>query len=84
MDFKLDLYSYDEKFYEVIDRLFTLHFGRDAAEIIFFYIYERQNPDGTINSLVDIEGNSISLENVTDLWLVVNHLKNQNNKTKKK
>lgn len=84
MDLKIDLYSYDEKFYEVIDRLFTLHFGREAAEIIFFYIYERQNPDGTINSLADMDGNPIPLENVTDLWLVVNHLKNQNTKTKKK
>ncbi len=33
-ELKLDLYEYDEKFFEVIDRLFTLHFGREAGEVI--------------------------------------------------
>jgi len=67
-DFKLDLFDYEEKFYEVIDRLFTMHFGREAAEIIFFYIYERMNPDGTVNQLADIDGNPIPLDTPSDLW----------------
>ena len=81
-DFGLDYYSYDEKFYEVIDRLFSLHFGREAAEVIFFYIYEKLNADGSINYLLDEENNPVPLENPTDLWYVVNHI--SNNKSKKK
>jgi hypothetical protein len=83
-DFKLDLYNYEEKFYEVIDRLFTIHFGREASEIIFFYIYERINPDGTINQLADENGNPIPLESPSDLWMLANYLKEKNSKVKKK
>lgn len=79
-ELKLDLYEYDEKFFEVIDRLFTLHFGREAGEVIFFYIYERLNPDGSINQLLDQDGHPIPLENPTDLWNLANHLKNKKKK----
>ena len=83
-EFKLDMFDYEEKFYEVIDRLFTMHFGRDAAEIIFFYIYERMNPDGTVNQLADVDGNPIPLDTPSDLWALANYLKEKNNKAKKK
>jgi hypothetical protein len=79
-ELKLDLYEYDEKFFEVIDRLFTLHFGREAGEVIFFYIYERLNPDGSINQLLDQDGHPIPLENPTDLWNLANYLKNKKKK----
>ena len=81
-EFKMDMFDYEEKFYEVIDRLFTLHFGREAAEVIFFYIYERMNPDGTINQLADADGNPIQLESPSDLWELVNYMKDKNKKVK--
>lgn len=81
-DFNLDLLNYDEKFYEVIDRLFTLHFGQAASEVIFFYIYERMDPDGNTNQLLDQNDNPIPLESPNDLWVVVNHIKNKGKKTK--
>jgi hypothetical protein len=80
-DFKLDFTSYDETFYEVIDNLILMHFGKEASEIIFFYVYERINPDGTINDLADQDNNIVALNNPTDLWMLVNHIKD---KTKKK
>jgi hypothetical protein len=83
-EFNLDLLSYDEKFYEVIDRLFTLHFEQAAAEVIFFYVYERMDPDGNTNQLLDQDNNPIPLESPSDLWLLVNHLKDKTSKTKKK
>jgi len=83
-DLGLDYSNYDEKFYEIIDRLFTMHFGKDAAEIIFFYIYERINPDGSINGLIDEKNQIINLNNPTDLWYLVNHIKNKTKKVNKK
>jgi hypothetical protein len=83
-DFSLDLLNYDEKFYEIIDRLFVLHFGQAAAEIIFFYVYERMDPDGNTNQLLDQNDNPIPLESPSDLWMLVNHLKDKTSKTKKK
>jgi hypothetical protein len=81
-EFKMDMFDYEEKFYEVIDRLFSLHFGREAAEVIFFYIYERMNPDGTVNQLADVDGNPIPLESPSDLWELVNYMKDKNKKVK--
>jgi hypothetical protein len=75
VDLKLNFYEYDEKFYEVIDRLFTLQYGKEATEIIFFYIYERINPDGATNMLQDNEGNDIILNTPFDLWFIVDKLR---------
>ena len=80
----LDYSKYNEKFYEVIDRMFGLHFGAEAAEIIFFYIYERINPDGSANELEDENGQVITLSNPTDLWYLVNHIRNKTKKINKK
>ena len=71
-DLNLDLTSYDEKFYFVIDSLFNLHFSKEACELIFFYLYERMGPDGSINEIMDEEGNNSKL-----------NLNNKNNKHEK-
>jgi len=83
-DLGLDYSNYDEKFYEVIDRLFGLYLGKEAAEVVFFYVYERINPDGTANHLIDQNNNEIILNNPTDLWYLVNHIKNKTKKINKK
>jgi hypothetical protein len=83
-DFKLDFTSYDETFYEIIDNLILMQFGKEASEVIFFYVYERINPDGTVNELADQDNNVVALNSPTDLWMLVNHIKNKTNKTKKK
>jgi len=80
----LDYSNYDEKFYEIIDRMFTLNFGKEAAEIIFFYVYERINPDGTTNELLDQNNEIIPINNPSDLWFLVNHIKNKTKKVVKK
>jgi hypothetical protein len=82
-EFDLDLSKYDESFYEVIDNLIMMQFGKQAAEVIFFYVYERMNPDGSINELRDVNDNPIVLNNPTDLWELVNVIKNAPSKTTK-
>ena len=83
-DLALDFSSYDEKFYSVIDNLFYLHFGKEACELIFFYIYERLNPDGTANEVEDLEGNAIPLTSPEDLWELVKLTQEKIGKAKKK
>jgi hypothetical protein len=82
-EFDLDLSKYDESFYEIIDNLIMMQFGKQAAEVIFFYVYERMNPDGSINELRDQNDISIVLNNPTDLWELVNVIKNASSKTTK-
>ena len=67
-DLQLDFANYDESFLETIDALIVLHFGKEGAEVISYYLWERQNPDGSINPLQDAEGTLIVLQTVTELW----------------
>jgi hypothetical protein len=82
-DLKLDFSSYDDKFYTIIENLFELHFGREACELIYFYLYDRINPDGSENELVDDDGNYVSLSSPNDLWFVIKMTQERSNKKKK-
>ena len=80
VDLDIDLTKYDETFYDVLDNLLILNFGKNIAEIIFFYVYDRIDQDGNITSLSDSKGNDILLENVHDLWTLIQSI----NKMEKK
>lgn len=82
-DFSLNFSDYDEKFFVIIDNLLEMYLGKDAMDVVNFYLYSRINPDGTINEIADEDGNLIPLETVRDLWEVVKFVQN-NPKTKKK
>ena len=67
-DLNLDLTKYDEAFLEVIDALFILNFGKDGAELIDYYLWERLAPDGSINPLIDLDNNEVYLQTAEELW----------------
>jgi hypothetical protein len=79
-EFKMDFSDYNEHFYVAIDSLLELWLGKELVELVFFYIYDRINPDGTMNGLLDDEGNEIILETPTDLWFLIKKVQS----TKKK
>ena len=83
-DLNIDFTSYDEKFYLVIDSLFNLHFGKEASELIFFYLYDRMNPDGTMNEVMDSDENVIPLSTPSELWELVKITQEKVGKAKKK
>ena len=78
-DLAMDFTKYDDVFYMAIDGLIHLHFGKEVGELIFFYLYERMNPDGTVNDLVDEHGVNVELNNAGDLWEVAKLVKSQIN-----
>ena len=67
-ELNLDLTKYDEAFLDTIDALIVLHFGKEGAELISYYLWERLAPDGTVVPLVDADNNEVILENAQDLW----------------
>jgi len=67
-DLQLDFTNYDEPFHEIIDALIILNFGKEGADLISWYLWDRINPDGAINELVDQDGNSFALETPQELW----------------
>ena len=74
-DFKVDLSKYEESFYQVIDSLILLAFGKEIYEILSFYFYDRYNPDGSKNTLViEQTGEEIQINNVDDLFQVINNI----------
>lgn len=67
-DLSLDFSSYDEMFFKVIDQLLLLHFGKKAANLIDFYLYQRINPDGTINPVYSENGDELFINDAYQLW----------------
>ena len=75
-DIDVDFSSYDEKFFTIIDSLIYMNFGKQCAEVIAFYLYDRLNPDGTMNPLIVNEKEELMLNNPYELWNLlcqVNH-----------
>jgi hypothetical protein len=68
IDFGLDYSKYDETFLMVIDSLIYMNFGKEASELISYYLWDRVNPDGTINPVLDEEDNEIVMNDPHQLW----------------
>ena len=83
-DLQLDFRSYDEKFYIVIDYILELHFGKEGYELISFYLYERINPDGSVNELMDENDNIVPLNTPADLWELLKVNQNKLGRQRKK
>ena len=75
-DHKIDMSKYEESFYQIIDSLILLSFGKDIYEILQFYFYERFNPDGSENGLIIEETKEeIFLRNASELWDMILRIK---------
>jgi hypothetical protein len=83
-DLQLDFRSYDEKFYIIIDALLELNFGKEGYELISFYLYERINPDGSVNELIDENDNIVPLNTPADLWELLKINQNKLGRQRKK
>ena len=71
MDLQLDFAKYDEPFLDTIDALIILYFGKEGADLIGWYLWERLNPDGTINPVLDEYGNEVTINTPAELWSVL-------------
>jgi hypothetical protein len=79
-ELRLDFSTYDEMFLQIIDSLILLHFGKEGYEVISFYLYEKLNPDGTVNELFDDKENIVPSTTPEDIWMLLQKLKNDNEK----
>ena len=71
VDFRLDWTTYNEVFFNIIDDLIFLEFGNTGLELIDFYLYGKENTDGSENQLVDKDDNVIPLNSAEDLWNLI-------------
>ncbi len=77
-ELKLDFSSYDEMFLQIIDSLILLHFGKEGYEVISWYLYEKYNPDGSVNELFDDDDKVIPSTTPEDIWNILVKLKASN------
>jgi hypothetical protein len=70
-DFRLDWTTYNEVFFNIIDDLIFLEFGNTGLELIDFYLYGKENTDGSENQLIDKDDNVIPLNSAEDLWNLI-------------
>jgi hypothetical protein len=77
-ELKLDFSSYDEMYLQIIDSLILLHFGKEGYELITFYLYEKINPDGSVNELFDDNEKIVPSETPSDIWNILVNLKADN------
>lgn len=71
-DMQIDFSAYDEKFFQIIDQLLDLNFGPKGAHLIAYYLYDRVNPDGTINPILTEDGRELLLTDPYQLWELLN------------
>ena len=79
-ELKVDFSTYNEMFLQLIDSLILLHFGKEGFEVINFYLYDKFNPDGTVNELFDDEDKIVPSETPEDIWNILSKLKLDNEK----
>ena len=78
-DLQLDMEKYDEKFFEVIDALIYINFGKDKSELISFYLWNRVNSDGSINPIFDESGGEIFINTPYELYDLLCKMNSQGN-----
>ncbi len=75
-DYKIDMSKYEENFYQIIDSLILLSFGKQVYELMSFYFYERFNPDGSENGLIIEEtGEEVFVKDPSELWELIIRVK---------
>ena len=66
--YEVDLSTYDDKFFRIIEDIIHFCFDAEAAEAILFYIYARTTEDGQIQLFTDPQGKHHKFESIDDLW----------------
>jgi hypothetical protein len=61
-EYAIDLFDYEGTYYEIIDKLMLLMWGGDVYEIITYYLYERLNLDGSLNSIIETNEEGVETE----------------------
>lgn len=64
-EFDIDLFSYEEPYFEVIDKLLLLLCNIDLYDIISYYLYERYDLEGNINPIIEVD----KIGNETEIYL---------------
>lgn len=74
----MDMSMYEEKFLQIIENLFKVHFNKEQFGLIQYYLYKVptiDNWDGLIDLSDGKEMITVKFETPEDVWVVINSLK---------
>ena len=74
----MDMSMYEEKFLQIIENLFKLHFNKEQFALIQYYLYKVptiDNWDGMIDLSDGKEVVTVKFETPDEVWTVINSLK---------
>lgn len=80
-EFNVDLESYENPFFLLIENLLALSYGEDEAEIILWWVYDRFDEEGKLMPIkLDFEDEGVEedviVETAEELWNLIEKLKN--------
>lgn len=80
----IDLWSYEETYYKMIENLIFLKYSESIANLILWYVYDRFDADGKLLGLnITLPGKQPKLHMVktpSDLWNLIEKINKANNK----
>jgi hypothetical protein len=80
----IDLWSYEETYYKVIENLIFLKYSESIANLTLWYVYDRFDADGKLLGLnITLPGKEPKLHMVktpSDLWNLIEKINKANNK----
>lgn len=80
----IDLWSYEETYYKIIENLIFLKYSESIANLILWYVYDRFDADGKLLGLnITLPGKQPKLHMVktpSDLWNLIEKINKANNK----
>lgn len=63
----------------VIENSFKFLYGEEVTELVFWYIFDRFNPDGSIVPLEDEDGKQYIFKDANDLWSYIRYYMSSQN-----
>lgn len=73
----IDLSKITDGLWFVIENVMGMVYGEEAKELVFWYVYDRFNPDGSIVPLEGPNGKTFLIKNPNDLWGFIKYKSNK-------
>jgi hypothetical protein len=69
----LELAKITDPLWFVLENSFKFLYGEEAADLIWWYIFDRFNPDGSVVPLEDENGKEYIFKDAKDLWSYIKY-----------
>jgi hypothetical protein len=86
LDYRIDIFTYEENYYRIIEDLLLINFGVWKTELILWYVYEGIDENGKPNvleiELPDETKQTVKFPTTNSLWQFIVKMDKQLNKEK--